>query len=108
ASTVSRLGHVELMDNLPGDFTNRAHFRVYQHVSLAIKRFSRSQQFANSGKWVGFFQQWAVLLVADALADFFGRCPKANDERMSFEARQVRFVGRKAAARRNDRLAAAG
>ena len=92
------------MNDLLRNFAHRAQFRVQQHIGLFVKRGARGEQFADFCLRVRVVQQRAVRLVFDALPDFFGRSPKADDQRARFQAGEIFWIRRQTATSGNDRF----
>jgi hypothetical protein len=101
---MSRLRHIKLMDDLHRNFSHGPSFGIHQHIGLAVEWFPNRKKLLDFGKGIGFIQQRAVVVTADAFVNGLGRSPKAHHQGMSFETVQICLVGRETAAGRNHRL----
>lgn len=101
---VAALREVKLMDDLLRDFFDGPQFRVHQHVGLTIIWLTRGEQAADFYQRIGIVEQGTMRLMPDALPDFFRRSPETDDQRVSFQTREVIRVHRQATTSGNQML----
>jgi len=101
-----RLRDVKLVDHLYGNIPHRTPFRVHQHIGLAVIWLTNCQQASDFCQWVGFIEQWPMIVPTDPLEDGFRRRPEADHQRMGLQACQVFFLYGKTSAGRDHRFAA--
>ena len=73
-------------------FARSAEFAVQQHICLAIKRRALLQEILDCLQWILHPEQWTVRLVAHAFKDRFRGAPKANHQRMPFQAGEIVLI----------------
>ena len=77
------------MHDVLRDFFDGTNLGVDQNIGLAIKRFAHREQLANFCFRIVSLQKRPVRLRSDAFPNYLRRRPKANDERMLFEAGHI-------------------